>query len=323
MPDHERTTHTTSTPATAQASGSGSFFGPRRRPSLQLDPAQMEAILRQSEAPVRRWLDSNSGRVGSYNEGDLITLIRRNVPEAAGMGDGNLRGILRTWAQEHQVRIPPISLVPLGPQQAPAPAPAGGGLQWPRLDFSLGDFRVDIQLPSEAVARLPVRLGGRHRLSFRLSAEVSGSFSFSAVYDGIPHVRIGLRAGVSVSGRAPLSGGLFIESSEQVCQARNSAQLRESLQSAGNELRDAIRSAQESPTPRPGESGVDFAMRWAQVGIKIGALYEAIESARRNQCTNQPRFSVEFGVQTPLNPPDQPRERGDAPYLGGSATIRF
>lgn len=206
----------------------------------------------------------------------------------------------------------------MGIQQSPA-----SGLRWPRLDFSAGDFRVDIQLPSEAVARLPVRLGSRHRLSFRLSAKASGSFSFSAVYNGIPHVRVGLHAGGSVRGRAPLSGSLFIESSEQVCQARNSAQLRQTLENAGNELRDAIRSAQESPIPRPGESGIDFATRWAQVGVKIGALYEAVESAQRNQCTNQPRFSVEFGVQTHLNPPDQPRERGDAPFLGGSATVRF
>jgi len=321
MPDHDRLTATTTTTAAPQP-GNSPFFGPRVAPNLRLDPAQMAAILQQSEAPVRRWLDNNSGRVGSYNEGDLITLIRRGVLEAASMGEGNIRGIIRAWALEHQVRIPPISMVPLGPQPALRPV-SGGGFHWPRLNFSLGDFNVNIQLPSEAVARLPVSLGGHGQLSFRLSASASGSFSFSATYDGIPHLRVGLRAGVSATGRAPLSGGLFIESSEQVCQARNRAQLEKSLQSAGKALKDAIEAAQSSPTPQPGESDVDFAMRWAEVGIKIGALYDAIESARRNQCTNQPRFSVEFGARMPLNPPDQPKGQDDAPFLGGSITIRF
>ncbi|MBK9337301.1 MAG: hypothetical protein IPM98_12280 [Lewinellaceae bacterium] len=326
MPDHERPAGTTSSTTTAaappQATGTP-FFGPRR-PNLTLDPAQVQAIFQRSEAPVRRWLDNNSSRVTQYNEGDLILLIRRSVSEAAEMGEGNIRGIIRSWASEHGVRVPPMSLVPLAPTAVPPPSSSPSGIQMPRLDFSLGSFQANIQLPTEAVARLPLSLGGRHRLSFRLSAEVPGDFSFSAAYDGIPHVRIGLRAGASVSGSASLR--LFVESADRVCQARNAMQLRESLQTAGVALKNAIEAVQSSPTPRADESDIDFAMRWAQVGIKIAGLHDAVESARRNQCTDQPRWSVEMGY----NPEGFPNPRiGDAPrpelddMIGITGTWRF
>lgn len=325
MPDHDRPTGTTSTNTTAanatQRQGNSPFFP--RSPRHPLQPNAAQTILQQLEAPIRRWLDNNSSRVSSYNEGDLITLIRRNVSEAAAMGEGSIRSTLRAWAQDHDVRIPSVSLMPLTPQQVPTQTSSSGGVQLSRLQFSIGDFNVNIQLPSEAVARLPISLGGRNLLTFRLSAALPGNFSFSAVYDGIPHIRVGIRAGVSIDGRAPLSADLFVESQEQVCQARTPAQLRASLQSAGTELKNAIEAAQKAPIPQPGETGFDFAMRWAQVGIKVGALHEAIESARRNECTNQPRFSLEVGAQMPLNPPQEPRSPQDVPSVGANFIWRF
>lgn len=281
----------------------------------------MEAILHRSESPVRQWLDSNSGRVGSFNEDDLLTLIQRNVTESAEIGESAIRGIIRDWAQTRQVTIPKISLVPLTPQQAPAPI--GVLLQRPRLDFSIGDFRVNIQLPSEAVSNLPTRLGRNQLLSFRLSAEASGNFTFLAKYDYVPHIHIGLRAGVSVSEDVPFYSKLFIESKDQVCQARNSAKVRESLRSAGNELRDAIRSVQESPTSNSGDRSDDYKIRWTQVGLKISDLYDAIESAKRNECTNQPKYSIELGAKTPLSPLDKNSSLNDEPTVDINAILRF
>lgn len=212
----------------------------------------------------------------------------------------------------------------VGPRATPAPtsAPAtggGGGLHLPSttLDFHLGDLQVQLDLPSSLTATLPISYQGARVLAFTIEAHTSGEFSLSIVLDRIPHVRISLRAGVSVGDHPSASAGLVIEATDTVCRAQDPETARAALQAAGNQLRDAVRAAQSSPQIQ--------AMRDVVAGIM--AVHSAIDAARAH-CHQVPRVRLDLGAHAPLEPfspsaPPTATDRSEAPYVGARVTIPF
>ncbi len=205
-----------------------------------------------------------------------------------------------------------------------SPSPLSGLQNLTRLRFSLGPFNFDADLPSQVTASLPVSLRGRQILDFRLTAEAAGNFSFSATYDGIPQVRIGLRAGVTgATGSSPMaSAGLTIQTTRTVCRAPSPEATRASLQSAGERLQRAIEAVQAAPEQREGETLVDVAARYGELAAAIGNIHTQVERAR-DACREVPVFTFEFGARTPLAPLPGETDPSRAPYIGGGVTFHF
>ncbi|TVR51408.1 MAG: DUF4157 domain-containing protein, partial [Puniceicoccaceae bacterium] len=216
-------------------------------------------------------------------------------------------------------RPPPGPLAPRAqPGPAPAPSSRGSGLsELTEFSFSLGSMQFNVDLPSEVKVRLPVPLRHSSRITFELTAESSGNFQFSATLNGIPHVSVSLRAGVNLeSGMA--SGGIRIASTRQVCVVRTPAETRRRIQSAGSEIQTAIRALQSGEG-----SETDRLSHLTDVVSGIAAIHEAIEQAR-GPCRNEPRFQLDLGGHTPLDPATtSPTDRNLAPYLGATLTWRF
>jgi hypothetical protein len=215
---------------------------------------------------------------------------------------------------------------------AGAPVPGGGGgITLPSTDvhFSLGPATFDVSLPSSVSATLPIPFRGARSVVLNLSASVSGEFSFSVTINAVPHVRIIARAGVRVTGDQRATAGLVVETTRTTCQAVDEAAARTMLQGAGEKLRDAIRNVQNPPPRTAGqaETGLEPASRWADVGSAIYGVHSAIERVRAG-CREVPLASVEFSARIPLEPvtpsmPPTERDRGLAPYVGGTATFHF
>lgn len=214
---------------------------------------------------------------------------------------------------------PPTHPAPTAPGSGSGASGSSGGLHLPSttLDFHLGDLQVQLDLPSSLTATLPISYQGVQVLSFRIEAGTSGEFSLTITLNAVPHVRISLRAGVSVGDHPSASAGLVIEATDTVCRAQDPETARAALQRAGNQLRDAVRAAQRSPQVE--------ALRDVVAGIV--AVHGAIEAARAH-CHQVPSVRVELGAHAPLGPfspstPPTDADRGAAPYVGGTVTIPF
>jgi hypothetical protein len=193
------------------------------------------------------------------------------------------------------------------------------------LRFSLGTFNFNLDLPSQVTVSLPITLRNRQILEFRLIGETAGNFSFSATYDGIPQVRISLRAGITgVAGSSPqASAGLTIQTTRTTCHAPSPEATRASLQSAGERVKRAIEAVQNAPTEQEGETVIDVASRYAELAAAIANLHSAVERAQ-SLCTQVPVVTFDFGARTPLTPM-QPGETNSnrAPYIGGGVIFHF
>lgn len=87
------------------------------RPGINpLDPAVMEAaargVIAQNEAPVRHWLAANTNRLRLLTMDDLVAQVRRNVPAASDLDDGEIQSLAREWATLHDITIPEVPVIP-------------------------------------------------------------------------------------------------------------------------------------------------------------------------------------------------------------------
>src|SRR5262245_18470941 len=76
-------------------------------PKVMSDAAQ--AVISANEKPIRDWLAMNTDRLRLYTLHDLIFQVRRNVPEAKRLGNGEIQNLINEWALIHEVNLPPIS----------------------------------------------------------------------------------------------------------------------------------------------------------------------------------------------------------------------
>lgn len=209
-----------------------------------------------------------------------------------------------------------VSLTPTAPG---AGSSAPGGLQLPstKLSFHLGKVQLQLDLPSSFTATLPVSYHGAEVVTFELEAKPSGDFSFTVKINAAPHVRISLKAGVSVGDHPQASAGLTIEAADKVCRAQDPLAAKDALTKAGQQLHDAIQAAQASPQPE----------KLKDVVAAIVDVQQAIDGAQ-SKCKQVPRARLDLGAHFPIggDTPHAPPTAGDpglAPYFGGTLTIPF
>lgn len=227
--------------------------------------------------------------------------------------------------------LPPSAFVPTptpgtaagpGPRTAAPAAGGGGGLgglaELTSFRFNFGPAQFNVDLPSSVAVRLPVPFRGARLLEFNLSAETSGSFSFSVRVDRIPHVRIEARAGVEVGERARATAGLTITTTRTVCRAMEASTAREQLQSKGEALREAIQNLYSPPPAEPGTRPPVAAERLGDVASAISELYDTVERSRA-RCREVPVATLGITGETPLG--EEARERPSR--VGATLTLHF
>lgn len=90
---------------------------------LILSSSQLNQILRESEAPIHRWLDANINNMRILSVNAVVRRIYQYVPEAASMSRGNVEAAVRSWAANNGIVLPRLSAVP-DPADVIPPAPA-------------------------------------------------------------------------------------------------------------------------------------------------------------------------------------------------------
>lgn len=126
------------------------------RPFNPLDPEALRgaaaAVVERNEAPVRAWLDANTDRLMLLGLPDLVARVRREVPEAARLADGEIASLAQQWAQRHNISIPPVSVLP-----ASGPAPAIAIPEAVKRAFSIPIEGVDLVRGSNGRLNIAVR----------------------------------------------------------------------------------------------------------------------------------------------------------------------
>jgi hypothetical protein len=89
---------------------------------LRLSFSQMQAILRESERPLRAWLDENIDYVRGLSARAAAAELVRRVPEARRQGRAYAEGVVRSWAAENNITLRPLSIVPHPADRIPAPS---------------------------------------------------------------------------------------------------------------------------------------------------------------------------------------------------------
>lgn len=159
-------------------------------PFPTLSFAQIQAVLAESERPIREWLAANQSRLFGLSLNAIVAEVYRNVPAASGQGRGTIEMLVREWASAHGISLPPQSFIPRPEDAAIPPAPAGRSL----ADSSIvSGVRSVIQTIVDGVG-------------------IERSHGYAKITVGGPTV--GLRGhGLEASGTVSWSGGMSVETS--------------------------------------------------------------------------------------------------------------
>jgi hypothetical protein len=191
--------------------------------------------------------------------------------------------------------IMPSTPVPAPGKATPGPAKGGSGL--PNLSslLTLKFGPLTVELPKSATLKLPVAITQAKSLVIELKAETSGTFSFSLTLDGVPHVRVSVKAGVSYDKEKGATGsaGLQIEATRTVCSAANPDALRAKVTKAGEDLKKAMGEfSAESDNSKK-------LLKAADIASALGDMYDAVDKSKEG-CKQVPAVTVEFGAKGPL-----------------------
>lgn len=89
----------------------------------RLSDADVQAVLATSERPIRDWLDANENRVRGLSIRAATMELLRILPEARSQGAAVVAGVVRQWAAERGITLPPLSIVPHPADTLPVPPP--------------------------------------------------------------------------------------------------------------------------------------------------------------------------------------------------------
>jgi hypothetical protein len=212
------------------------------------------------------------------------------------------------------VLLPPPGLLP------PANIPPAPPSSLPSLDLEFTFGPVTVSLPKEVRAKLPIPLRGAKKLVVELSAQVPGKFAFSLTLDGLPHVRISLKADAKVDTKDSSvtgSAGLVIETVSSICDSPDPGETREKIKAAGDTLNKAAQEYQAA-------TGSDKLDKAFDIAGALGEIYEAVDKAK-GKCKAQPRATVEFGYKRlpPSGGTGAPPVLPPSDYVGITATFHF
>jgi hypothetical protein len=94
--------------------------GHHRRHAEPVPDAQLQAIIAESERPIREWLKANTSRLHIRSLSSIVAEVYREVPKAAGQGRGTIEYLVKEWAASAGVTLAPepIPPAPAGPSIA-------------------------------------------------------------------------------------------------------------------------------------------------------------------------------------------------------------
>jgi len=157
-------------------------------PTLSYD--QLQAVLAESERPIREWLQANQSRLFGLSLNAIVAEVYRNVPAASGQGRGTIEMLVREWASEHGTSLPPQSLIPRPEDAAIPPPPSGPSI-------------ADSSIVSSVKSVIQTIVDG---------VGIERSHGYAKVTVGGPTV--GLRGhGLEASGTVSWTGGMSVETS--------------------------------------------------------------------------------------------------------------
>ncbi|MCY7390510.1 MAG: DUF4157 domain-containing protein, partial [Leptolyngbyaceae cyanobacterium CAN_BIN12] len=214
----------------------------------------------------------------------------------------------------------------VSPANTPAKPAAGGTSSSPSLDellsfkFDAGPVKAEVELPKSAKLKLPLALTKAKMLTIAIQAESSKTFSASITLDGLPDLRVALKAQIKVDKDKGNTGsaGLEIQTTRTVCSADNPEGLKAKINASGEKLTKAMK---ELETAKPDER----LEKLVDIAGAIGDMYAAIDKSKKG-CKEVPIATFNFGVQGPLSDPaadkiDPDPLKRPAPFIGGSITI--
>jgi hypothetical protein len=208
------------------------------------------------------------------------------------------------------------------PEASPEPAESGFSFPSTNVKFDIGAAAVSIDLPTSASIRLPIPFQGAERVVIQMNASTS-EFSFKITINAVPHVRIIASASTTTGGDA--KANLTLETTRTVCRATSPEAARTKLTKAGEELRDAIRNAQNPPPLAEDASEFErdtaAQMRIAKVVGGIAKVHSTIESVQ-SACSEVPVASFSIGAHGPLSSPGLDAEPEET-FLGASVLFHF
>jgi hypothetical protein len=219
--------------------------------------------------------------------------------------------------------------VGVGPQATQAggsgggPKAGSGGVSLPSttINFNLGPAAFTVDLPTSLAMKLPIEFRGKS-VVIALSASPS-EFSLTVTLNAIPHVRV--IAGAKATPKGEGSAGLTIETTRKTCHAMDALTARQTLQSAGEKLRDAILAVQNPPPLAADASDIektyDLEIRLGKVAAAVADVNSAIDKVKAG-CKEVPVATFQFGVQGPLTAPT-PGTQPSPSFLGGSLRFHF
>ncbi len=80
------------------AVGNQATIGGMQSPFPMLSHAQLQAIIAESERPIREWLKANTSRLHIRSLSSIVAEVYREVPKAAGQGRGTIEYLVKDWA---------------------------------------------------------------------------------------------------------------------------------------------------------------------------------------------------------------------------------
>ncbi|MET4700305.1 hypothetical protein ABIE65_003344 [Constrictibacter sp. MBR-5] len=163
------------------AVGNQATIGGMQSPFPMLSHAQLQAIIAESERPIREWLKANTSRLHIRSLSSIVAEVYREVPKAAGQGRGTIEYLVKEWAASAGVT--------LAPEPIP-PAPAGPSI-------------ADSSIVSSVKGAIETIVDG---------VGVERSHGYAKIKVGGP--TIGLRGkGFEAAGSVSWSGGFAVETS--------------------------------------------------------------------------------------------------------------
>jgi hypothetical protein len=177
--------------------------------------------------------------------------------------------------------------------------------------------RFNVQLPSEATARLPIALSAGRTLDISLTAATSGTFSLNIRLDALPHIILSWRTAVDAAGQT-ISTGLTITSRRTVCRATPSETIRRDVETKGRELTRLVNEYQAQFATLTLEEQRD---QLIGIASQVADIYESAQRAEE-PCRQQPILELNLGTTIPFGEPE-PGAPPTGPSVGATLTLRI
>jgi hypothetical protein len=219
--------------------------------------------------------------------------------------------------QPYPLPVGPVPGKTVPPAAASPAAPSGSSALSDLLTIKYGPLSVE--LPKSLALKIPIPVSSAKTLTIDLKAEVPGVFSFAITIDGLPYVRIAVKAGLEYDKDKGLAGsaGLQIQLVDKVLNAPNPEALRSKITAAGGKLTKAMQDYKTETDE------MEKLSKLADVASALGEMYDAVEAAK-SSAKPVPAAILDIGVKAPLGSQEEiDLAKRHPSYIGATLSIPF